>query len=166
MLTPYNQVKEFHQAFDPVDHQGGKVFTAQQALFRTMFKGEELVEFLYAAANNDQQLFTNLVSEFQTSIDEAKVKIEKKHQKVTDPLVEQADALIDLLYFTYGSFVQMGVDPSELFSIVHQANMGKLFPDGQPHYHPKTGKVMKPDNWEKDFAPEEKIREVIKKQLK
>ena len=58
-------------------------------------------------------------------------------------MIEQVDALTDILYFTYGSFSLLGVDPTNIFDIVHQANMGKLFPDGQPHYHPVTNKSAK-----------------------
>lgn len=55
----------------------------------------------------------------------------------------------------------MGVNPTPIFNIVHKANMGKLFPDGRPRYRPDNGKVMKPDNWEQDFAPEPKIKAEI-----
>ena len=30
----------------------------------------------------------------------------------------------------------MGVDPERIFDIVHQANMGKMFPDGKAHFGP------------------------------
>ena len=44
--------------------------------------------------------------------------------------------------------------------------MGKLFPDGQPLYDPITHKVLKPDNWEHDYAPEEKIKQEIQRQTR
>lgn len=59
----------------------------------------------------------------------------------------------------------MGIDPDPIFSIVHQANMGKVFPDGKPRYRKTDGKVMKPASWEKDFAPEPKIRAEIERQI-
>ena len=82
-----------------------------------------------------------------------------------EPLIEQVDALTDILYFTYGSFSLLGVDPTNIFDIVHQANMGKLFPDGQPHYHPVTNKVLKPADWEQNYAPEPKIAKEIQRQI-
>ena len=45
----------------------------------------------------------------------------------SDPLVEQVDALTDILYFTYGSFSLLGIVPDRIFEIVHQANMGNYF---------------------------------------
>ena len=39
----------------------------------------------------------------------------------------------------------MGVDPEEVFEIVHRANMGKIFPDGKAHFDPVTHKILKPD---------------------
>lgn len=62
-------------------------------------------------------------------------------------LVDQVDALIDIMYFVIGSFVTIGVDPSNAFNIVHQANMKKVWSDGKPHYR-EDGKVIKPEGWE------------------
>lgn len=90
-------------------------------------------------------------------------KTAKKHPE--SPLVGQVDALIDLLYLTYGSFVLMGVDPSGVFDIVHAANMGKTFPDGKAHFDPVTHKILKPDDWEKRFAPEPAIKREVDRQL-
>ena len=70
----------------------------------------------------------------------------------------------ELLYFTYGSFALIGVDPKPIFEIVHQANMGKLFPDGKPRYHPITNKVMKPEDWEEKYAPEPLIKIELERQ--
>ncbi len=77
---------------------------------------------------------------------------------IADDVYEQADAMIDLIYFALGTMVEMGLEADELFDIVQRANMAKLFPDGKPHYNPKDGKVIKPEGWE-DPAP--KIRAYI-----
>lgn len=77
---------------------------------------------------------------------------------VAKDIYEQADAMIDLIYFALGTMVEMGLEADELFDIVQSANMAKLFPDGKPHYNPKDGKVIKPEGWE-DPAP--KIRKYI-----
>ena len=71
---------------------------------------------------------------------------------IADNIYEQADAMIDLMYFALGTMVEMGLEADELFAIVQQANMAKLWPDGKPHYNPKDGKVIKPEGWE-DPAP-------------
>ena len=71
---------------------------------------------------------------------------------IADNIYEQADAMIDLMYFALGTMVEMGLEADELFDIVQQANMAKLWPDGKPHYNPKDGKVIKHDTWE-DPAP-------------
>jgi predicted HAD superfamily Cof-like phosphohydrolase len=62
-------------------------------------------------------------------------------------IVEQADAMIDVIYFALGTLVEMGIYPDVLFKIVQDANMSKLFPDGKPHYN-EMGKVIKPIGWE------------------
>ncbi|WP_124727389.1 HAD family hydrolase [Staphylospora marina] len=74
---------------------------------------------------------------------------------------EQADAMIDLMYLALGTLVEMGVRPKALFDIVHEANMGKLWPDGKPRRRESDGKVIKPPDW-KDPMP--KIRNEILRQ--
>jgi hypothetical protein len=78
-------------------------------------------------------------------------------------VADQADALIDLIYFAIGTFVEMGINPEPLFSIVNEANMGKLWEDGKPRFDPQ-GKWIKPPWWAEKFAPEPRIRAEIERQ--
>lgn len=164
--NPFEKTEAFHRKFDNRKPDVPTAFSAKQASDRVGFKIEELVELLYGSANNDPDVFKALITQLKVSVDEAERKVLSKHKTVSDPLVEQVDALVDLLYFTYGSFSLLGVDPTTIFEIVHEANMGKLFPDGKPHYHPVTHKVLKPENWEADFAPEPKIKQELERQQK
>lgn len=63
-----------------------------------------------------------------------------------DNIVDQVDAMVDLIYFALGSLVELGIPPAAIFGIVHDANMSKLWPDGTPHYF-SSGKVQKPAGW-------------------
>lgn len=74
-----------------------------------------------------------------------------------DEIVEQADAMIDVIYFALGTLVEIGVEPDALFEIVQHANMSKLWEDGLPHYN-ADGKTIKPAGWE---DPHEKLKAVI-----
>lgn len=161
--NPFEQVKEFHDNFDPNEHTSVQALDKKMAEYRSGFKLEEIIEFLYAANAGDETGFRDSISYLKKSLDSETEKIIAS-KKVVEPLVDEVDALIDLLYFTYGSFVMMNVDPTKIFNLVHQANMGKLFPDGKPRYHEITGKVLKPENWEEDFAPERKIEAELEKQ--
>jgi len=76
-------------------------------------------------------------------------------------IVDQADAMIDVIYFAIGTLVEMGVRPQELMDIVQQANMSKLWPDGKPHYR-ADGKIMKPEGWEDPYS---KLQEAIAQQM-
>lgn len=165
-LSPFEMAEEFHEVFDPRKPQVPVAFSSKESLHRADFKIEELVEFLYAVTD-EKTAFEELVAGLHQAIDKAEAKILSKQQDAekTDPLVAQVDALTDLLYLTYGSFSLMGVDPQPMMAIVHEANMGKRFPDGQPHYDPVTNKVLKPDNWAEEFAPEEKIEAELARQI-
>ena len=74
---------------------------------------------------------------------------------------DQADAMVDLMYFALGTLVEMGVRPGKLFEIVHSANMKKLWPDGKVHYA-ADGKVIKHPSW---TPPEPELLAEINRQV-
>ena len=75
-------------------------------------------------------------------------------------VIDQADAMIDLIYFALGTLVEIGVTPNRLFEIVHEANMTKLWPDGKVHRR-ADGKVIKHSSWR---PPEPRIAEEVARQ--
>jgi predicted HAD superfamily Cof-like phosphohydrolase len=77
--------------------------------------------------------------------------------------VDQADAMIDLIYFALGTLVELGVNPEPLFDIVHNANMSKVWPDGTVKYDPDTAKVLKPPTF---VRPEPLLEAEIERQTK
>ncbi|MDR1539097.1 MAG: hypothetical protein LBU32_14095 [Clostridiales bacterium] len=89
----------------------------------------------------------------------ARERAEKRHSWMLEEINEfldartiadQADAMIDLIYFALGTLVEMGVKPEELFDIVHNANMQKLWEDGKPRWN-KDGKTIKPAGWKDPY---------------
>ena len=160
----FNKVKAFHHMMDERTQEEPKAWDIEGATHRADFKIEELVEFVRASSNSDED-FQAAVAEMHQALDRAATKVSKNIPAKQD-LIGQVDALIDTLYFTYGSFVLMGVDPERIFEIVHQANMGKVFPDGKAHFDPVTHKILKPDDWEEKYAPEPAIKKEIERQIK
>jgi predicted HAD superfamily Cof-like phosphohydrolase len=77
-------------------------------------------------------------------------------------LVDQADAMIDLIYLAIGTLVELGVQPEPLFQIVQNANMSKLWEDGKPRLNPETNKVMKPPTF---IRPEPLLQAEIERQV-
>lgn len=61
-------------------------------------------------------------------------------------IYSQADALTDLLYYLLGTYVEMGLKPDGLFSIVHRSNMMKI-ESSEGIIKDENGKVQKPSNW-------------------
>ena len=159
----FNQVKDFHARMDGRTQESPKAFGVEEAIHRADFKLEEIVEFLQATVGSNDDL-DRVIEKLHRDLDKAADKVKKKGCS-QDPMVGQVDALVDLLYFTYGSFVLMGVDPEPFFQIVHRANMGKIFPDGKAHFHPVTHKILKPADWEEKHAPEWAILKELQGQI-
>lgn len=82
--------------------------------------------------------------------------------RAAETLEGQADAMIDLMYFALGTLVEMGLEASPFFKIVHEANMGKLWPDGCPRFG-FDGKVQKPPAWK---GPEAGVIREVERQVR
>lgn len=160
----FNKAKDFHLLMDRSVNHTPRLYSITEGGNRANFKVEEIVEFLYAASQGDHHDFTQSILNLHAAVDKAAQKVQSKPHPET-PLVGEVDALTDILYFTYGSFVLMGVDPKPFFDIVHEANMGKIFPDGKAHFDPQTHKILKPDYWEDKFAPEPAIKKELDRQI-
>ena len=95
--------------------------------------GQEVKTKPSFANDKINQLRYDLIYE---ELDELKVALESKN------LLEDADALTDILYVTYGAGHAFGIDLDECFEEVQNSNMSKLGDDGKPIYN-EAGKVMK-----------------------
>ena len=160
----FNKVKAFHHLMDERTQEEPKAWDVKGATHRAAFKVEELVEFVRASSHSEDE-FQQAIRDLHQALD---VSADKVSQKIPaeSTLVGQVDALIDTLYFTYGSFVLMGVDPERIFEIVHQANMAKIFPDGKAQFDPVTHKILKPEDWEEKHAPEPAIKKELARQIR
>jgi predicted HAD superfamily Cof-like phosphohydrolase len=123
----FEQVREFHKAFGhPAPNTVG--FKEARLLLRCNLILEEATEFFAAAGYQNMG--------------------DRDFGPTGDPpdMVKMVDGLIDLLYVTYGTLVELGCDPELLADEVHRSNMAKLGPDGKPITR-DDGKTLKPAGW-------------------
>lgn len=96
--------------------------------------------------------------------------IEEECEELRDAetMKDQADAYTDILYFALGGMVELGIMPQNIFDCVQLANMAKLHRDpetGQSFVvRREDGKIVKPDHWAEDHAPERHIEAEIERQ--
>jgi predicted HAD superfamily Cof-like phosphohydrolase len=157
--TQYEMTTEFHKAFNITAPDKPTILSDRQVINRSSWVCEEVIELLHATAGNDikfSEMYDELIYKMYETYQR---QLKKEYPK--DVLTAQVDANVDQLYFVNGNFTEMGIDPKELFKIVHKANMDKIFPDGLPHYS-EVGKVIKPDGW---VAPEKMLEEEIQRQI-
>ena len=75
---------------------------------------------------------------------------ELKQANEDGDIIEVADAMVDIMYVLLGTACEYGlVDKmEEMWDLVHDNNMKKLWPDGKVHKN-QYGKVIKPEGFEK-----------------
>ncbi len=74
-----------------------------------------------------------------------------------ETLVDQFDALLDLIYMAAGTGVQQRLPMNAGWNVVHGANMGKVRGPDLPVRN-EHGKVQKPEGW---VAPQEKLQALL-----
>lgn len=89
------------------------------------------------------------------------VKDEFEELKVAKDGAEQADALVDMIYYVIDTAVKNGYNLDPVFDIVHQANMNKVI-NGKVTRR-ADGKILKPLGW---TSPDRLIAKEIEKQSK
>jgi len=128
-----------------------------------MMKQQQQVKEFQIAFNHPIANTPNFMDKKRAEARMSWVKEEVDEFLESDNVIDQADALCDMLYFILGTAVECGVDLEPVFDIVQNANMSKLWPDGTAHYRESDGKVAKPKGWQ---APEPQIEAEIKRQMK
>ena len=162
-------VSEFHSAFGYPQASKPTPLTKEEAFKRAVFIMEEVIEFI-AASVDDGEDMVKLVNELTQShaveaMNKELINIGRREDVYdeVDRLVGQADALVDILYFTHGSADQMAVELLPLFKIVQKANMSKLDPEtGKPLYN-DFGKIIKGSAF---TPPEPMLYEEVLRQIK
>lgn len=161
--SKFAQVKEFHKAFKHPAPDKPTVMDFGTSYNRSKWVIEEVIEHLHAT--DDKQLsanFNQLIEDVGNMVDK---ELSKPDAPETDEerLIAQADALIDQLYFVYGSLVVQGINPDKLFEIVNSYNMDKL-EDGKIVYKDEgKTKIGKRKGW---LPPDEELKAEIRRQIK
>lgn len=161
--SKFEQVREFHLAFKHPAPDKPTVMDFDTAYNRSKWVIEEVIEHLHAT--DDIQLsanFNNLIEDVGDMINK---ELSKPDVPETDEerLIAQADALIDQLYFVFGSLVSQGINPDKLFEIVNSYNMDKL-EDGKIVYKDEgKTKIGKRKGW---LPPDEELKAEIRRQIR
>lgn len=117
----------------------------EQVVFLTKMIVDELVEFLATVTENSRERAeilkeiigsVNLRDDLTLTGDETPAKI----------IEDQADALVDIEYYSKDFAAKRGVNLCKMFDIVHKANMDKRNEDGN-FVKRHDGKVIKPEGW-------------------
>jgi predicted HAD superfamily Cof-like phosphohydrolase len=90
----------------------------------------------------------------------------KEFQDAADQndLTEMVDALADIIYFAYGTAINLGVDLEPVFEEVHRSNMTKIWPDRTVRRR-EDGKVIKPPTYTKPDVAGEILKQVRRTQV-
>lgn len=129
MHKPQQQVREFHKAFIyPTSPDEVKVKSPE---LRAKLILEEAIETVEALVGTGALLPMLM-----------KAHNDHMHRDRAPDLVEVLDGMCDLLYVTYGTAEDIGIDLEPFFDEVHRSNMAKAGGEKRA-----DGKMQKPAGW-------------------
>lgn len=153
---PAVRVAEFTRAMGNEVPSYPHSYTYDDVKFIIRMVMSELDE-LACTVTRDASSAEQLMSDAYASRDKCS---EFNEREDTDAFVaEQADALVDTMYYIYDSAARKGINLDLVFDEVHKCNMAKCDSTGKVRRR-EDGKVMKPEGWK---APN--ISTVIESQL-
>lgn len=123
--TPMADVKKFHDIFTPDainDDLLNKIDRRLQLMYEEYEEVTQAILYL-------EETRLNLTS-----------------STLSEAMEELAKELGDLLYVTYGTAEELGIPLEEVFKVVHESNMSKVWSDGTVRRN-DFGKVLKPDTY-------------------
>ena len=118
MEQQIKMVNDFHQKFKQSQSDTPVLLSSKESTLRYVLGKEELDEYIIAVGDED--------------------------------LVEILDSLADQLYILFGTVLKHGLQEHivSAFNLVHENNMSKLGPDGNPILR-EDGKIIKPHGFKK-----------------
>lgn len=154
MNRQYNQVKEFHTACGVEMPSKPTLLSNDSHTYTTEGYAEELDKLVKRMKDASAMGFGGQVLARTSYMLEEIVEF-----LTASTLEDQNDALGDLKYFVIGTETLMGVEPENIFNLIHAANMRKVV-NGKVLRN-EQGKIVKPEGW---YGPEEEIRAEIARQ--
>lgn len=158
MKSDYELVREF-------TIEAGQSISAAPAKM-----SKEEVHFLIRMCLSELQelalTVTDSVEESVTMMKDCMEEIDKSSYESLNSddeiIAAQADAIVDLWYYGLNAFVKKSVDLSQIFKVVHDANMAKKDPVLKRFVHREDGKIIKPEGW----SPPDIVAEVKRQRFK
>lgn len=133
-MSFYSDIKDFHKKFG-LDYSGPpRQLDVDLGTFRTKFMCEELCEYT-GVPSVDRKLIEAAI-------------VEHVPREGLPPLVDQLDALVDLIYVALGTAYCHGFDFDEAWRRVHAKNMEKVrVKKATESLRGSTYDVVKPPGW-------------------
>lgn len=162
-LDKYAMVREFTEgAFGPMPDTP-RLMSQDEILHIVRMNLSELTELLQTLNHYTTPIVHELIEseyQFPRRVDTVKLLTrlasetpypkEKALDDLDTAIAEQADALVDIMYYNYDMAVRCGIDLEPCFYNVHLSNLRKRRPDpntGEIKYIIKDNKIQKPSDW-------------------
>ena len=116
--------------------------SSDQVVFLTTMIMDEVLELLSTVhdADTSKEILNNIIKD-------GKVLEQEQYTDPDEQTASQADALVDIYYYCQNAACKRGINLSEIFRLVHKANMAKRNEETEQFIIGPGGKIMKPPGW-------------------
>lgn len=117
----------------------------EQARFICSMVISELSELMSTVVSSQDQL----IDEMQMCLDSADIHTYTPILRTDEVVSEQADAMVDAMYYMYDTAARQGINLDKIFDVVHEANMDKRDLETKKFIRRESdGKVLKREGWQ------------------
>jgi predicted HAD superfamily Cof-like phosphohydrolase len=132
-----------------------QLMNKEEVLFLIKMMLDEIME-LGATVAEPHEVKLNMIKMITNSKDLPKIT----GVSTAELIAEQGDALVDSYYYSLNAAAKKGVNLSNIFKVVHQANMDKRDPVTGRFLKREDGKIIKPTGWKEPDITGEIVRQI------
>lgn len=139
-----DDVREFTSGAGQPTPDKPSVMNNDEVIFLTKMILDETMELMATILppKEAKNIMKQLIDDSK-DIPQEKYNQDEEYKKIAD----QADALIDIYYYSLNAACKKGINLSSIFKLVHDANMAKRDPKTNKFLKREDGKIIKPIGW-------------------
>lgn len=136
-------VREFTEAAEQPTPNVPELMNKKEVFFVADMMIDEIMEMM-ATVSKPEEYKKHLKDTIDNSRD---LVLDLENMEEDEIIAEQADAIVDCMYYGLNATAKKGVNLTEVFNVVHMANMAKKDEKTGKFPRREDGKIIKPEGW-------------------
>lgn len=137
-------VREFTMAAEQPTPNVPEIMNKEEVFFVAEMMLDEIMELMATVSkpNEYKEALYNMI------LNSRDLELDLNRMEEDEIIAEQADAIVDCMYYGLNATAKKGINITSVFNVVHSANMAKKDKETGKFLRREDGKIIKPIGWQ------------------